>query len=97
MTHDFEGRVVVVTGAAVGIGKATAAAFGNAGATVYLVDVDVDAGPASAAAVSGATFIPCDLTSEDEVAAAVEGIDRSSGRIDILVNNAGGFPETLGL
>ena len=35
MTHDFEGRVVVVTGAAVGIGKATAAAFGNAGATVY--------------------------------------------------------------
>ena len=57
MTHDFEGRVVVVTGAAVGIGKATAAAFGNAGATVYVVDVDDDAGPASAEAVTGATFI----------------------------------------
>ena len=37
---------MVVTGAAVGIGKATAAAFGNAGATVYVVDVDDDAGPA---------------------------------------------------
>jgi 3-oxoacyl-[acyl-carrier protein] reductase len=97
MTHDFEGRVVVVTGAAVGIGKATAAAFGNAGATVYVVDVDVDDGPASAAAITGATFIRCDLTSEDDVSAAVEAIDRSSGRVDILVNNAGGFPETLGL
>jgi 3-oxoacyl-[acyl-carrier protein] reductase len=97
MTHDFAGRVVVVTGAAVGIGKATAAAFGNAGATVYVVDVDDDAGPASAGAVTGATFIRCDLTSEDDVTATVEAIDRASGRVDILVNNAGGFPEALGL
>ncbi len=97
MSHDFAGRIVVVTGAAVGIGKATAAAFGNAGATVYVVDVDDDAGPASAGEVTGATFILCDLTSEDDVAAAVEVIDRASGRVDVLVNNAGGFPETLGL
>jgi len=97
MIHDFGGSIVVVTGAAVGIGKATAAAFGNAGATVYVVDVDADAGPASAGAVSGATFIRCDLTSEDDVAATVDAIDRSSGRVDVLVNNAGGFPETLGL
>jgi 3-oxoacyl-[acyl-carrier protein] reductase len=97
MIHDFGGSIVVVTGAAVGIGKATAAAFGNAGATVYVVDVDADAGPASAGAVSGATFIRCDLTSEDDVAATVDAIDRSSGRVDVLVNNAGGFPEALGL
>jgi 3-oxoacyl-[acyl-carrier protein] reductase len=97
MTHDFEGRVVVVTGAAVGIGKATAAAFGTAGATVYVVDVDDDAGPASAESVTGATFIRCDLTSEDDVTATVEAIDRASGRVDVLVNNAGGFPETRGL
>jgi len=97
MHHDFEGRTVVVTGAAVGIGKATAAAFGNAGGTVYVIDVDAEAGKASAGAVSGATFIHCDLTSEEEVAAAIEVVDRSSGRIDVLVNNAGGFPEARGL
>jgi len=97
MNHDFDDRVVVVTGAAVGIGKATAVAFGNAGGTVYLVDVDADAGSASAGAITGATFIQCDLTLEGEVAAAVEAIDQTSGRIDVLVNNAGGFPEALGL
>ena len=51
MNHDFADRVVVVTGAAVGIGRATAAAFGNAGGIVYLVDIDADAGLASAGAV----------------------------------------------
>jgi 3-oxoacyl-[acyl-carrier protein] reductase len=97
MTQDFEDRIVVVTGAAVGIGKATAVAFGRAGGRVYLIDVDDDAGPASANAVADGTFIHCDLTSEDQVAAAVEAVDRGSGRIDVLVNNAGGFPEALGL
>jgi 3-oxoacyl-[acyl-carrier protein] reductase len=97
MNHAFEDRIVVVTGAAVGIGKATAAAFGNAGGKVYVIDLDAEAGRASAGTVPDATFIHCDLTSESEVAAAVDVIDRGSGRIDILVNNAGGFPEALGL
>ncbi len=97
MKQDFEDRIVVVTGAAVGIGKATAAAFGSAGARVYVIDVDAEAGMASASAVTDATFIHCDLTLEGDVAAAVDVIDRSSGRIDVLVNNAGGFPEALGL
>lgn len=97
MTLTFEDRIVVVTGAAVGIGKATAAAFGRVGAVVYLIDVDDDAGPASAEEVAGGTFIHCDLTSEEEVATAIGAIDRTSGRIDVLVNNAGGFPEALGL
>ncbi len=89
-SRSFEDRVVVVTGAAVGIGRATAAAFGAAGATVYLIDLD-DEGLAAAAGIEGATFIRCDLTSEQEVGAAVDEIGKQAGRIDVLVNNAGGF------
>ena len=43
-----------------------------------------------AEAVTGATFIQCDLTSEGDVTATVEAIGRASGRVDILVNNAAG-------
>jgi NAD(P)-dependent dehydrogenase (short-subunit alcohol dehydrogenase family) len=84
----FTDRVVVVTGAAVGIGKATAAAFTKEGATVYPVDIDD---------VESDRFIRCDLSIEEEVTAAVTRIDSDSGRIDVLVNNAGGFPEAMRL
>jgi NAD(P)-dependent dehydrogenase (short-subunit alcohol dehydrogenase family) len=91
----FAERVVVVTGAAVGIGKAAAGAFARESAVVYLVDIDYDAGQASAAELDGAQFIHCDLRVEAEVASAVDVVERESGRIDVLVNNAGGFPEAI--
>jgi len=87
----FEDRVVVVTGAAVGIGRAAAFAFGAAGASVYLIDIDGERGLEAAAGIDGATFIRCDLTSEQEVGQAVEDIGGTADRIDVLVNNAGGF------
>jgi len=93
----FNDRIVVVTGAAVGIGKASAAAFGAAGARVYLIDVDDVAGASAAEDIQGATFIHCDLTSEQEVAETVARIREDSGRIDVLVNNAGGFGVARGI
>jgi len=95
-TRRFQDRVVAVTGAAAGIGAATADAFATAGATVFVVDVD-DQGSSVAAAIEGGVFIGCDLTVEDEVTTAVAEIGRRAGRIDVLVNNAGGFPQALGL
>jgi NAD(P)-dependent dehydrogenase (short-subunit alcohol dehydrogenase family) len=97
MTARFRDRNVVVTGAAAGIGRATASAFAAAGATVVLVDVDDAGGAAAAAGIEGSMFFRCDLTSEEEVAATVAAIDAAMGRIDVLVTNAGGFPVALGL
>ena len=87
----FEDRVVVVTGAATGIGEATAVAFGAAGAEVYLVDIDAGRGATAASLVDNGVFIACDLTSEEQVRVATGQIMDAAGRIDVLVNNAGGF------
>jgi len=87
----FEHTVVVVTGAATGIGEATAVAFGAAGAEVYLIDIDAERGVTAVAQVDRGTFITCDLTSEEQVKAATRQIGHEAGRIDVLVNNAGGF------
>lgn len=97
MSAGHEGRVVVVTGAAAGIGRAAAAAFAGAGARVYLVDVDASGGKLAAGAIPGSVFLHCDLTVEPEVSAVIDEVERGVGRIDTLVNNAGGFPIARGI
>ena len=86
---ELDGRVAIVTGAAMGIGKASAAALVAAGAKVTIADVDREAGEATAAELGDAAiFQPCDVRSFAEVEATVERTMAEWGRIDILVNNA---------
>ena len=85
---DLDGRVALVTGAARGIGAATARALAAAGAKVVVSDV-AD-GEASAAEVGGA-YVRHDVTSEEQWIAAIAFAKRKFGGLDILVNNAGIF------
>jgi NAD(P)-dependent dehydrogenase (short-subunit alcohol dehydrogenase family) len=88
----FEGRSVIVTGGAAGIGKAAAGSFAALGATVLVVDVSPDA-EVVAEALGGSSFaVHADVTRPADVAAMVEACLERCGRVDVLVNVAGGFP-----
>jgi len=90
---DFSGKVALVTGAASGMGLATARAFAEAGAAVVLADIDEDAVRAAAdelvAAGYTATAIRCNVADEADVAAMIEQTVTSFGRLDAAYNNAG--------
>ncbi len=81
-------RVAIVTGAAGGIGTATAARLAADGATVIMADIDAELVKAEAAKVPGAVAMTVDLTSEDQIKAFANDIAARFGRIDILHNNA---------
>ena len=91
----FTDRVVMVTGAARGIGAATACAFGREGARVALLDVDASGAAAVADEVrrrgGDALSLATDVTVAADVRASVEAIVGRWTRVDVLVNNAGGF------
>jgi NAD(P)-dependent dehydrogenase (short-subunit alcohol dehydrogenase family) len=83
-------KVVLITGAALGIGAACAQRFAREGAQVMLADVNDAAGAALAAELQ-ATYVHCDVASKSEIDALVEKTLGTHGRIDVLVNNAGIF------
>src|SRR6266571_5733311 len=84
-------RVAVITGAANGIGAATARRLHREGAKVALLDIDQTNGKLLAEQLGGerALFAACDVTREEQVAAAVATTAERFERVDVLVNNAG--------
>jgi NAD(P)-dependent dehydrogenase (short-subunit alcohol dehydrogenase family) len=93
MTADLSGHAALITGAASGIGRASALAFATAGASVALVDIDSGGLADAAAAVretgSAAEVIPADVTDLAAVSAAVARTVEVFGRLDAAHNNAG--------
>jgi NAD(P)-dependent dehydrogenase (short-subunit alcohol dehydrogenase family) len=89
----FPGKVAFVTGAASGIGRATAIAFASEGARVAIVDRTEDALRQSADAIKDAgdevLVIGCDVSMPEQVEAAVARTVETFGRLDIAFNNAG--------
>jgi len=104
----LRGKVAIITGAATGIGRASALLFAQAGARVALADTREPELARTAAEVRAAggeaTAIAADLARPDECAAVVASAVRAFGRVDVLLNNAGvgtmvvgGTVETIGL
>jgi NAD(P)-dependent dehydrogenase (short-subunit alcohol dehydrogenase family) len=90
MGDRLAGKTAVITGGASGIGEATARRFVAEGARVIVADIQVDAGQAVADSLGDAArFIACDVTDEDQVAAAVDLAVSTWGRLDVMFNNAG--------
>ncbi len=90
MNLDFTGKVALVTGGAMGIGKAAAARLAQLGAAVVILDVNRDAGRATAAEIGDrCAFFSCDVSRSSEVSAAVDAAVAKLGGLDVLVSNAG--------
>ena len=89
----FARRVAIVTGAAQGIGAATARRLAAEGATVAVLDRNEEGATATAEAIvaaGGDAFgLGCDVSSAESVATAVDEVVSRHGHLDVLVNNAG--------
>ena len=90
MSGRLDGMVAVITGAASGIGAGTARRFVDEGASVVLADIQQEIGESLAAELGdSAAFALTDVTSEDDVAAAIDMAVAQWGQLDVMFNNAG--------
>lgn len=89
---DLEGRVSIITGAAMGIGRSCARLMAQRGARVFIADIDAEAGEATLREIEAAGgiahFVRTDVTSLPDLEALARHAVERFGRIDILVNNA---------
>lgn len=86
----LEGKIALITGAARGIGLATARSFAAEGARVWLTDIDSDRGTLEAGRIGdAANFRRLDVRLEDDWQDVIGELMAADGRLDILVNNAG--------
>lgn len=90
----LQDRVAIVTGAAQGIGKATARKLANEGAWVVAVDINAEGAERTASELPHATSIPADVSSPEDVQQAVDKTVKKYGRLDVLVNVAAIVPFT---
>ena len=90
---DLTGRVSIVTGAAMGLGKAMAMALAEAGSAIVIMDINEDKATGTIAEIKkkgvDALFIHGDVTSPDDTARVAQEVSETFQRIDVLVNNAG--------
>lgn len=87
------GKVAVVTGAACGIGKATARLLAAAGAQIVVADKDLAGAEAVAEELGNASFaVGFDLANDGSISALFHRVNEACGRLDILINNAGVYP-----
>lgn len=89
MTGRVENKVVIITGAAGGLGTASARLLAQEGARLVLADIDEVGGRALAESLPQAIFVPCDVGSERDWKELFAAADAQYGGVDVLVNNAG--------
>jgi len=86
----FQDKVVIVTGGAAGIGKATAQKFASEGAQVVICDVNEEAGQALVQELgNNASFYKVNVTNRQDVQVWIDDVAAKYGHIDVLINNAG--------
>jgi NAD(P)-dependent dehydrogenase (short-subunit alcohol dehydrogenase family) len=83
------GKSVIVSGAASGLGKATARYLSQLGARVAVLDLNAESGSKVAAGLESGIFIECDVTSEEAVQSAVDQVHEKFGTVNVLINCAG--------
>jgi len=94
--NTLDGRVVAITGAARGIGRATAAALVRKGARVAIGDLDLELAEQTAGELGGdVVAVALDVTDPDSFAEFLDEAERRLGPLDVLINNAGIMPVVL--